>query len=215
MPGWGGIISILVKTASTPLTSASASINLICPGESTDLTASGGTDGTGTQIAWYDGPGGTGNQLGTGSGITVSPSTTTTYYARREGDYNVTTDVSVVVTLEDNNPDADADGIGDACDDEFNIDVIVDSTFTYIEDLGLTNGQTNALTGKLQNALDKYCDGNVNQALNKLNAFLNQVQGQEAGGVLTAAETAFLTAAANAMIDAINGATSTPPHSYY
>ncbi|HNW53550.1 MAG TPA: hypothetical protein PKN21_04725, partial [Bacteroidales bacterium] len=68
-------------TSSTPPpsdpTSISASVNPICNGASTQLTANGAV-GT---VYWYTGSCG-GTQIGTGNSITVNPSTTTVYYAR-------------------------------------------------------------------------------------------------------------------------------------
>lgn len=110
----------------------------------------------------------------------------------------------VVIVLQDNNPDTDTDGISNACDNDFDIGIIIDNTIAYIEGLGLNGGNTNALTGKLADALGKYCQGKVSQALNKLNAFLNQVQAFENAGKISASEAAYLTAAANAIIAAIN-----------
>ncbi len=107
--------------------------------------------------------------------------------------------------------DGDTDGLGDICDAVFNIDVVTANTILYIEGLGLNNGNTNALTGKLEDALEKYCDGKTNQALNKLNAFKSQVADLELDGVLTAAQAAFLTAAADTMIAAINDGTAECP----
>ncbi len=93
-----GSIAVTVKTLSTALTSASSDKDNVCS-ETIALSASGGTNGTGAQIKWYDGPNGSGNALGTGSPINVNPSSTTTYYARREGDCNNTSDASVIVTI--------------------------------------------------------------------------------------------------------------------
>ncbi len=60
-------------------TSISATNNPICSGTSTQLTANG-VDGT---VYWYTAScGGTATTPATGSTLTVSPSTTTTYYAR-------------------------------------------------------------------------------------------------------------------------------------
>lgn len=58
-------------------TSISASSNTICNGSSVTLTANGAV-GT---VYWYTGGCGV-NQIGTGNSINVSPSTTTTYFAR-------------------------------------------------------------------------------------------------------------------------------------
>jgi hypothetical protein len=91
-----------VNLESTAPTTIAADVNDVCTGQTINLTASGGVSGTGAEIFWYDGPNGTGNMLGTGSGISVTPSTTTTYYARREGVCNNTADASLTITVGDN-----------------------------------------------------------------------------------------------------------------
>ena len=94
-------ITIAVKTLSSAPTSASSSINNFCPGTSTELSITGGSLGTGASWKWYAGScGGAGNTLlGTGTTLSVSPSATTTYYVRAEGDCNTTTCASVTVTV--------------------------------------------------------------------------------------------------------------------
>jgi len=77
-------VTVTVNTSSTAPTSASANPSTICAGQSTTLSASGGTNGTGASLVWYSGSCG-GTLVGTGSSITVSPTSTTTYYVRREG----------------------------------------------------------------------------------------------------------------------------------
>ena len=64
--------------------STGASSTTICSGQSTNLTASGGWSGTSAELHWYTGASGSGTAVGTGSSLTVSPTTTTTYYARWE-----------------------------------------------------------------------------------------------------------------------------------
>ncbi len=60
-------------------TSVTASYNILCNGASTTLTANG-AEGT---VHWYTGScGGTATSPATGNTLTVTPSTTTTYYAR-------------------------------------------------------------------------------------------------------------------------------------
>jgi hypothetical protein len=73
----------------------------ICPNSTLTLTAAGGTAGPGSAIQWYTGPNGTGTWMGTGGSLTVSPTTTTTYYVRREGGCNITGDDQLTVTLKD------------------------------------------------------------------------------------------------------------------
>jgi hypothetical protein len=71
----------------------------VCAGNSTTLTAQGGSLGTGASYQWYAGGCGSGSSLGSGSSITVSPTSTTTYYARRTGTCNTTSCVSTTVTV--------------------------------------------------------------------------------------------------------------------
>ena len=70
----------------------------ICAGASTTLTASGGTLGTGATLQWYSGTCG-GTSVGTGASITVSPSTSTTYYVRAEGTCDTSACASQLVTV--------------------------------------------------------------------------------------------------------------------
>ncbi|MDD4150166.1 MAG: T9SS type A sorting domain-containing protein, partial [Bacteroidales bacterium] len=71
----------------------------ICPGGSTILSVNGGSLGTGANWIWYTGSCG-GTQVGTGSSITVSPSSNTTYFVRAVGTCNTTTCVSTTVTIQ-------------------------------------------------------------------------------------------------------------------
>jgi PKD domain-containing protein/Ig-like domain-containing protein len=83
---------------STAPASASASNNNFCPGGSTNLSVSGGSLGTNATWKWYTGSCG-GTFVGSGSPLSVSPTTTTTYYVRAEGDCGTTTCAQVTVTV--------------------------------------------------------------------------------------------------------------------
>ncbi|BDS12636.1 T9SS type A sorting domain-containing protein [Aureispira anguillae] len=98
--GLGAPATVTVNTNSSRPTIASVSSKQ-CPNSTVTLTASGGTAGTGSSIRWYSGANGTGSNLGTGSSINVSPTTATTYYARREGVCNTTNDDSEVIEVKD------------------------------------------------------------------------------------------------------------------
>ena len=76
-------VTITVNQKSADPTSASAGATAICNGSSTTLTLSGGGSGTGETITWYSGSAG-GTLEGTGNGLSVSPTTATTYYGRYE-----------------------------------------------------------------------------------------------------------------------------------
>jgi hypothetical protein len=77
------ISTLVVNKKSLDPTSATAASPVICNGGSTTLTLSGGGGGTGEVITWYAGSCG-GTPIGTGNGLSVSPTTTTTYYGRYE-----------------------------------------------------------------------------------------------------------------------------------
>ncbi len=89
-------ISIDVPSAD-PVAITSASTDL-CLGETTVLNVSGGTLGTGAQWEWYQGSCG-GISVGQGSSISVSPSISTTYYARAEGACGNTVCVNIPVSV--------------------------------------------------------------------------------------------------------------------
>jgi hypothetical protein len=91
-------VTVTVNTLSTPITTLS-NPGTICPNTNTSLTASGGVAGSGSTINWYTGPNGTGTLVGTGTIVTVAPTTNTTYYVRREGTCNNTADASVTINL--------------------------------------------------------------------------------------------------------------------
>jgi gliding motility-associated-like protein len=92
-------VTITVNTPSTAPTSATANPSTICIGNSTTLTVNGGSLGTGAQWQWFSGSCG-GTAVGTGASITVSPTSTTTYFVRAAGTCNTTTCVSVTVTVD-------------------------------------------------------------------------------------------------------------------
>ena len=78
-------ITIYVSSACTnvSLTSVTATDNLLCPTETTNITANG-VAGTAAALTWYTGPGGTGTNLGSTNPLTNrGPGI---YYARITGD---------------------------------------------------------------------------------------------------------------------------------
>ena len=91
---------MLVGTYSVEATNVTSSIagNSICTGNNITLTVNGGFLGTVAQWQWYSRSCG-GTAAGTGSSITVTPSTTTTYYVRAEGSCNNTICRSIVVNV--------------------------------------------------------------------------------------------------------------------
>ena len=108
--GTARTLYVSVNTPPTAPTSISGTTT-ICSGNSTTLTASGGSTGSGCTYQWYSGGCGSGSVLGTGSSLTVSPSSNTTYYVRRVGTSpcnNTTscasTTVNVSANITQNNP---------------------------------------------------------------------------------------------------------------
>jgi hypothetical protein len=91
-------LPIVVKSLSTTPTGISATANPICAGQSTTLTPQGGSLGTGASWKWYSASCG-GTYIGTGTSITVNPTTTTIYFVRAEGDCNTTNCASLTVTV--------------------------------------------------------------------------------------------------------------------
>ncbi|HKR05476.1 MAG TPA: T9SS type A sorting domain-containing protein [Bacteroidia bacterium] len=86
-----------IGCSSTPY-NAYSSFTTICAGESTTLTQYGGILAAGGSYKWYSGSCG-GTLVGTGSSISVSPNTTTTYYVRGEAPCGNSTCKSITITV--------------------------------------------------------------------------------------------------------------------
>ncbi|MBG16632.1 MAG: hypothetical protein CL853_09810 [Crocinitomicaceae bacterium] len=95
-------ISITINTQdlSSAPTAIIPSLNTICPGDISLLSVSGGSLGANATWQWYANSCGT-NSIGSGSTITVSPSTSTTYYVRAEGTCNTTACADITITVND------------------------------------------------------------------------------------------------------------------
>ncbi len=93
-------VTITVNELSENPTSVDATSSLFCSGGNTDLTVQGGPLGTGVAWQWYEGGCGSGLPINTGSTINVSPTTTTTYYVRSEGECDTSTCLSVTITVD-------------------------------------------------------------------------------------------------------------------
>ncbi len=102
---------LIGKVGSVAATTANKNKNNICGGMPVNLSITGGTLGTNAAWKWYEGSC-TGTAIGVGASITVSPTVTTTYYVRAEGDCNTTIcqPVTVFITCD---IDKDDDGIPD------------------------------------------------------------------------------------------------------
>lgn len=95
-------VTVTVNQASTAPSSASASPSSICTGDLATLTQSGGSLAQGAQWFWYkDGCGTTlvATSSSPNASINVSPTTTTTYYVRAEGNCTTTNCASVTVNV--------------------------------------------------------------------------------------------------------------------
>lgn len=88
---------VTVSSLSAAATSISGTTT-ICAGNSTTLTVTGGSLGSGASWKWYSGSC-AGTLVGTGTSITVSPTSTTNYFVRAEGDCNVTGCATTSVTV--------------------------------------------------------------------------------------------------------------------
>jgi hypothetical protein len=92
-------LTLTINTPSVVATSITANPGFsITTGASVVLTVNGGSLGTGAVWKWYRGSCG-GTFVGTGSSITVSPTSTTTYFVRAEGLCNTTACISRTVTV--------------------------------------------------------------------------------------------------------------------
>ncbi len=93
-------VTVTIKTNSTAPTGATGTTT-ICNGSSTTLTVDGGSKGTGAVTQWFTASCG-GTAAGTGDAITVSPTSTTTYYVRYSGDCNTTSCAEITVLVNTN-----------------------------------------------------------------------------------------------------------------
>ncbi|MGB1518065.1 MAG: hypothetical protein ACPG8K_03070, partial [Crocinitomicaceae bacterium] len=93
--------TLSVETPPTAPTSITGITSITC-GQSTSLSVSGGSNGSGATYEWYADGCGSGPILGSGTSIDVSPINTTTYYVRRVGNTSctdITNCASITVTV--------------------------------------------------------------------------------------------------------------------
>jgi len=125
-----------------PTVTASASDSTICPGESVDLSATGGGTVPSYVFIWDNG-------LGSGANHTVSPATTTTYTVTIQDGHGCTTSDEVTVEVINMPPANPTATPNPSCSGE---DVTLDITMTggippynYDWDNGLGSGQTHVV----------------------------------------------------------------------
>lgn len=159
------IEGVITPLSTTPTTSGDVTI---CLGESTDISVTDGILNPYATYNWYtDGCGTT--FVGTGSSISVSPGSTTTYYVRAEDPCNgVNTSCgSLTVTVEIPTlwyADADGDTYGDAgvsslaCDAP--VGYVADAT-----DCNDGNSAVNPGATEVCNAIDDDCEGGIDEGL--------------------------------------------------
>ncbi|MBC7696056.1 MAG: gliding motility-associated C-terminal domain-containing protein [Burkholderiales bacterium] len=87
-------LSTVLNTTSSAPTSVSSSVSSVCGSGTTNLTVNGGSLGTGANWNWYAGGCG-GAVIGSGTSISVSASSTTTYFVNAVGSCNTTACASV------------------------------------------------------------------------------------------------------------------------
>lgn len=156
------------KTPSVAPTAATKNKNNICPGIVVSLGITGGTLGTNATWRWYSGTCG-GTFIGTGASINVSPSVTTTYFVRAEGDCNTTNCQQVTVNISCD-LDKDKDGIPDwvesytfpaALTNAFNTGYAgyVDNNFDYVNDNFQADGDSD--NDGIPNYLDTNFPGRI------------------------------------------------------
>jgi gliding motility-associated-like protein len=137
------------------VTSITASASTICNGQSTTLTANGAS-GT---VYWFTGSCATTGQIGTGNSITVSPTTTTTYYARNFNGVQWSTNCATTTITVNPNPTVNAGADQTLCPGNVNLSGTVApmSADAFSENFGgvvnwLTNDPTRWLVNTSANA---------------------------------------------------------------
>ncbi len=109
-------ITIVVKTLSEQASGVIGETE-ICEGESTDLNVEGGYLGTDAEWHWYTDIFGAAEHVG--ENYEVTPSQTTTYYVRAEGDCNITDFVDITVVVQSlSQPASEISGENEICHGE-------------------------------------------------------------------------------------------------
>ena len=108
--------------------------------------------------------------------------------------------------------DIDSDGIGNACDEYTDPENALAITSAYIATLDVSGGLKNALNKKLEKAILKhYCDEKYDEAIEKLNAFKDQLYDLWQDEKITEVEYNDLTAMADVLLNAVENRAITCP----
>ena len=109
-------IEISIDAASADPASIASPNTDLCLGETTVLSVSGGTLGTGATWEWFQGSCG-GISVGQGTSISILPSVTTIYYVRAEGacGNTICVDITVTVGVGAANPTSAAVSVNNIC----------------------------------------------------------------------------------------------------
>lgn len=83
--------------------------------------------------------------------------------------------------------------------------LIISKITSLADSNSISSGQASALKTKLEEAIKKLDIEKVNTAANQINAFINQVNGLVAGGVLSLSQGQDLVSAANELLEQIGG----------
>jgi hypothetical protein len=106
--------TVTVQDTSTPAQAINGN-KIICQGQNTSLTFTGGSLGNSANWKWYSNSCG-GTYVGNGISVDLSPTKTTTYYLRAEGTCNQTTCLSTIVTVQDTSiPNSSINGTTNIC----------------------------------------------------------------------------------------------------
>ncbi|MBL0105002.1 MAG: putative metal-binding motif-containing protein [Bacteroidetes bacterium] len=166
-----------------PTLSASSLSN--CGSQNTSLNIVAGTLNDATDWKWYSGSCG-GTLVGTGSTITVSPSVTTSYFARGEGGC-VTPGTCGTITIEVTTPqlwyaDNDGDGFGDAA---ASVQACA-APLHYVSGAGDCDDNHNFVhpgaTEICSNGIDENCNGQIDEGCSLVVNLKVFIQGYYLGG---------------------------------
>lgn len=125
-----------------------------------------------------------------------------------EGEGWVFDEAGTILALEIEAKPEDDDEEDDLSDADFGPEIegleeLITRTQEVAADSGLNGGQTHALVVKLQNAIASLERGNADAATGQIGAYINQVNAFRNAGFFSSEQAAELTAAAQAIIDAI------------